>query len=342
MRSSEPGAVAAVAFGLAVLIGTAGLARAQGKPAPTAAAIEEAKKHMKAGAAFANDPSGQRKCEEALREFAKAFELSGSLNALKAMAICDLELERDGDAIEQYTAYLAGKGGALDATEKAQIEADLNALKEAVATVKLRANLPGVRVTDVRTPAKGSPIRNTYPLPASGDKTLGIHPGEHVFTASLEGYPDQIWRTEIANGGSYARAFVLKHDPTPDSLGLPPTPPAPTRPVPAGVWVTGALTVALGVPWGVLAVRAKQKNDEYTRLNGKEATALSTSLRTEVTHANVLADVFLGAAAASLLTTTILYFSRPTKPATLPKPGAFFVVPTVGTGGGGAALGGSF
>ena len=341
MRSWKVGVAAAVAC-TAVLIRAPAPAHAQGKPPPTAAAIEEAKKHMKAGAAFANDPSGQRKCEEALREFAKAFELSGSLNALKAMAICNLELERDGDAIEQYTAYLAGKGSAIDAAERALIEADLNALKEAVATVKLRANLPGVRVTDVRTPAKGSPIRNAYPLPDKGDKTLGVHPGEHVFTASLEGYPDQIWRTEIANGGSYARAFVLKHDPTPDSLGLPPPLPLPTRPVPAGVWVTGALTVALGVPWAVLAVRAKQKHDDYTRLNGKEATALSTSLHGEVTRANVLADVFLGATAASLLTTTILYFTRPTKPATVPRAGAIFVVPTVGTTGGGAALGGSF
>ena len=58
---------------LAVLTGTAGPARAQGRPPPTPAALEEARKHMKAGAAFANDPSGQRKCEEALREFAKAY-----------------------------------------------------------------------------------------------------------------------------------------------------------------------------------------------------------------------------------------------------------------------------
>ena len=73
----------------------------------------------------------------------------------------------DDRAIAEYTAYLTGKGSALEGAEKAQIEADLNALKEVVATVKLGANLPGVRVTDVRTPAKGSPIRNAYPLPAS-------------------------------------------------------------------------------------------------------------------------------------------------------------------------------
>lgn len=301
---------------------------------------------MKAGAAFANDPSGQRKCEEALREFAKAFELSGSLNALKAMAICDLELERDGDAIAQYTAYLAGKGGALEATEKVQVEADLNALREAVATVKLGANLPGARIGDVRTPAKGSPIRNAYPLPASGVLTLGVHPGEHVFTARLEGYPDQVWRTEIANGGSYAHVFTFKHEEVPGDLGRSPPRPAFTRPVPTRVWVTGAVTVALAVPWAALAVRAKQKHDDFNRVNGKEATAAASTLRSEVTYANTLADVFLAATAVSLATTTILYFTRPAKPATLVSDRAapFYFAPTVGAAGGGAVVGvgGSF
>ncbi len=324
---------------MTVLLGAP--AQAQDRPTPSAADIEQARKHMKAGAAFANDPSGQRKCEEALREFSKAYELSGSLNALKAMAICNLELERDGDAIERYQAYLAGKGGSLEAGEKAQIEADLNALKEAVARVKLGANLPGARVTDVRTPAKGSPIRNAYPLAVPEGPALGIHPGEHVFTASLEGYPDQSWRTEIANGGTYAHVFTFKHEATPDNLGLPP-PPVMVRPTPAGFWVMGGLTVALTAPWAVLAVRAKQKHDAYDRVNGKETEAQLAPIRAGVVHANTLADIFLGAAAASLVTTVIVYLARPTRPATVAPPGALYVGPSVGMGGGGAVLGGSF
>src|SRR5690349_13522562 len=73
--------------------------------APTgadAAKIEEAKKHMVAGAALYNDPSGQHKCEEAYVEFNKAFELSGSLNALRSRAVCALELEKDGEALADY------------------------------------------------------------------------------------------------------------------------------------------------------------------------------------------------------------------------------------------------
>src|SRR5262249_44417837 len=162
--------------------------------------IEEAKRHMKAGAAFYNDPSGH-KCEEALREFNKAYQLSGSLNAVKGMAICDFELERDGESIELYQTYLDGRYGSLDPSERAQVQADLPPLRASVARVKLSADRPGARVTDVRPPARGFPIRNTYALPTAGTQ-LGIHPGQHVFTASVEGMPDQLWRVEIGNGGT--------------------------------------------------------------------------------------------------------------------------------------------
>lgn len=315
----------------AITLACASQARAQGQPAGPAA-IEEAKKHMKAGAAFYNDPNGH-KCEEALREFIKAYRLSGSLNALKGMAICNLELERDGDAIEQYTTYLAAKGASLDPADKAQVEADLNALKQAVAAVRLSANLPGVRVVDVRTPAKGFPIRNTYTIGA-GQTRLGIHPGQHVLTASLAGYPDEIWTVDIANGGAYTHVFEMRR-PAPA-----PVPPM-TRPVPPSVYVMGGLTVALAVPWVALAVRAKAKNDDYAKVNGHEDAASLTELRDGVKNANILADVFLGATAASLGTTAILYFTRPSKPSA-GRQGSFYLAPRVGLTGGEAVLGGSF
>jgi len=327
----------AAPLALAALACAAAPAWAQGKPADPAA-IEEAKKHMKAGAAFYNDPAGH-KCEEALREFAKAHDLSGSLNALKGMAICNLELERDGDAIDQYTTYLAGKGATLDPEEKRQLEADLNALKAAVATLRLAADRPGVRVTDVRTPSKGFPIRNSYALPDHGDKQLGIHPGQHVLTASLEGYADQVWKTEIANGGTYAHVFSF---PAPDARPVVP-PPAPpvkmTRPVPTAVWVTVGVTGALGIAWGALAVRAKLLNADYAEANGKQPAAQLDAMRSGVKTANVVADVFLGAALASLGTTAVLYFTRPSRPA--PALG-LRLAPSVGRSGGGAVLGGSF
>jgi hypothetical protein len=313
------------------------------EPRPDPAKIEEAKRHMKAGASFYNDPSGH-KCEEAIREFGKAYELSGSLNALKGMAICNLELERDGDAIEQYTAYLTGKGGAIDAAEKTQIEADLNALRQAVAAVNVSVDRAGVKITDVRTPSRGYPIQNTYTLGA-GKKKLGIHPGQHMFTASVEGKPDLTWKIEIANGATYEHAFeFLKVAPPPPPRVEPP-PPAPvkmTRPVPAAVWVTTGLTVALAGTWAGLSVRAKGKNSDYNAVNGKEPAGQLDTLRSDVKSANLVADVFLGATIAGLGTTLVLYFTRPSKPEPAPKTGRWTLVPAASTSGGGAQLVGSF
>ena len=169
------------------------------------AKIEEAKKHMQAGAAFYNDPSGH-KCEEAIREFGKAYDLSGSLNALKGSAVCNLELERDGEAIEQYTKYLQAKGATIDAADKAQVETDLNTLRASAAFVTFSTDQAGVKISDVRTPSKGFPITNRYPLPMTGRK-LGIHPGQHTFTASADGMPDQTWTIEIVNGGKFEHSF---------------------------------------------------------------------------------------------------------------------------------------
>jgi hypothetical protein len=345
LKARRARAGAALALG-ALLCGAAvaAPAHAQGQ-APTPAAIDEAKKHMKAGAAFYNDPPVGHKCEEALREFAKAFDLSGSLNALKGMAVCNLELERDGDAIRGYTAYLAGKGSSLDPGEKAQLEADLNALKAAVATVKIAANRPGVRVVDERTPARGYPVRNVYPLADLGEKQLGIHPGQHVLTASLEGYPDQVWKIDLANGGTFTHVFTFEKSAAPvGPVAPPPVAPVLTRPVPLSVWVTTGLTGALGIGWAALAVRAKLKNDDYAKVNGKETSAQLTSLRGDVKTANLVADVFLGATVASLGTTLVLYFTRPTKAApAAPAPvGGLYLAPTAGISGGGAVLGGSF
>lgn len=337
MRTSIVRYAAALSFA-AICSTAAPAARAQ---APDPAKLAEAKKHMQAGAAFYNDPAGH-KCEEAIREFGKAYELSGSLNALKGMAICNLELERDGDAIEQYTKYLAGKGSSIDAAEKAQIEADLNALKASVAQVTVSADKPGARVTDVRTPSRGFPISNTYPLPI-GAKKYGIHPGQHVFTASVEGKPDIVWKVEIANGGKYEHTFEFDKIPaaepgkkdTPDEK-----PTVKTRPVPTSVYVMGGLTVALAVPTVILGVRALGLNSEYKKLNGTTSQTTLEDKRSEVQTANLLTDIFLGATVASFVTTGILFFTRPTK--VVKAGGGFMVTPVVGASSGGALMVGSF
>jgi hypothetical protein len=313
-------------------------------PKPDAAKLAEAKRHMSAGAAFYNDPSGH-KCEEAIREFSKAYELSGSLNALKGMAVCNLELERDGEAIEQYTKFLEGKGKQLDATEKQQIETDLSTLKAAVVYITFTTDNGHVdfQLTDIRTPSRGYPVTNRYELPQTG-QTLGIHPGLHTFTATAEGKPDQVWKIEITNGSKYEHTFEFdkpvvteapKKEP-PDQQDQPVT-----RPVPAAVYAVGGFSLAaLGTTVGLM-VWAKGKNTDYAAKNGHAPAAELKGLQAGVKTANLIADIGLGVTVVSVVTTTALYFTRPTKRAE-PKASSWVVAPILGPAGGGAVLTGSF
>jgi hypothetical protein len=338
-----------IALGAAVLLAAASIAgNAGAQPLPKGkgqetapkvdpAKLQEAKQHMEAGAAFYNDPNGH-KCEEAYREFKKAFELSGSLNALKAMGICALELERDGEAIERLEAYLAGKGDKIEASDKAQVESDLKALKAGIAKVKLRSDRPSFRVTDVRTPSKGGQIINDYAI--EGEQTLGIHPGRHTFTATSEGAPPVTWTVEIANGSEIEHVFDFA-----EAAEKPPERPAPPpvmeRPVPVTVFIFGGLTVALAVPTAILMVRAGGKNSDFEGQNGKLPAASLEQQKADVESANLLADIFLGASVASLAATGIFYFTRPSRPEEAAGTG-WQLTPVVGRSGGGANLVGTF
>lgn len=312
------------------------------------ARLEQAKTHMAAGAAFYNDPSGH-KCEEALREFGKAYELSGSLNALRGMGICALELERDGEAIVLLERYIEGKGSKIEPADKKQVESDLAALKAAVATVTFEVDRPDVRITTVRTPSRGYPITNKYVLP-EGKTPLGLHPGNYAITASVAGEADRSWKVEIANGEATTHAFqwggaaatpAPAPAPTPSSAGpVEPTQPPDEggeRPIPTTVWIFGGLTVALAVPTVIFMVSASGAKSDFDAANGSAPAAELEDLRSDVTTMNLLSDVFLGATVASAAATTIFYLTRPEEPSTAAR-----FVPVATPQGGGAFVTGSF
>ncbi len=317
--------------------------------APDPKKIAEAKQHMEAGAAFYNDPSGH-KCEEAIREFSKAYELSGSKKALRAMGVCALELERDGEAIDDYEKYLASKD--VDAADRAQVESDLKALKAAVAHITFRSDRPNTRISAVRTPSQGLPITNRYTVPLDG-LTVGIHPGQYTFTASAEDAKDITWQAEIQNGGSYNKLLEFEKGKPVTSEGdqTPPKPVAPTtpddkpeRPIPPTVWIFGGLTVAAGGATIGLGVTALQKKKDYDAKNGKADQATLESLRSKVTTFNAVTDVMLGVTVASAAATTIFALTRPTvhKKADKSAASPWILVPTASASGGGAFVLGSF
>jgi hypothetical protein len=305
----------AVVVVMACLVGFShvGSAWAQ-KQGASAADIEQAKKHMAAGVAFMRDPDGAR-YEEAYAEFSKAYELSGSLNALQNLAICSQNLELDGEAIGHYEKFLEGKGSDLDAATKQQIETDLAALKSAASWVTFSTDKVGVTVHDTRYPKRGSPINNSYKLSITGAK-LGIHPGRHKFVASAEGSPDQVWEVTLENGSEQAHSFNFEkggpvtaegftaddqaglsgdnEDADGESDGLPAYP-----------FIAGGITVAVAVPWVIFMVMSGSQKSDYDAARAARSPD-QEELKSDLETTNLLADVFMAVTATGAVATIVL------------------------------------
>lgn len=328
-----------LALALAALALPCGSALAQPKPgeAVPEEKLKEAREHMAAGSAFYNDPSGH-KCEEAIREFKKAFELSGSANAAKGVAVCALELERDGEALQYYEQYLSRPKKDPNPEEVAQAERDVKALKAAVSWITVKANVEGVRLTDTRTPSRGSPVINRYVIGKDPVK-LGIHPGDHQFVATLDGMADVTWKLEIVNGTTHQKTFEM----TKAVSNVPPPPQEKEvveRPIPVYAWVVGGIAVASAGAWIGTMVWASGEKSNYDKVNGTVSVDEATKLRNNVQTANLVADVMLGVTGAAVVGTIVVFAVRPE--VKVKKAAAVEVLPAVGPGGGGVFLSGKF
>jgi tetratricopeptide (TPR) repeat protein len=300
---------------LAVPTGSVFAQEIKPKANPTATDIEEAKQHMAAGVAFMQDPDGAR-YEEAYPEFKSAYQKSGSLNALHNLAICAQKLELDGEAIAYYKMVLEKKGDDLDPTDKQQIERDLAGLESVVAWVTFSSDRPEVKLADTRTPQRGASMRNQYQIGIEATK-LGIHPGNHSFIASAEGYPDQEWNIQIKNGSSHNKEFVFdanapvtaegwtdkdqkdltgESQPDEDEGGG----------VPAYVWIAGGITVAAAIPWAIFGAMSFGKKSDYDAARGTAPLAEQEELKSDLETTNLLADIFMGVTAAGAVATIVL------------------------------------
>ena len=247
--------------------------------------LTQAKAAFSAGVVLLQDPDGA-KYEEALSLFRRAHRLSASWKVLGNIALCELKLERDGEAVETYERYLTEGGAEIDATERSQVQRDIAALKAATARVRLSEIPQMAVVTDERIDASGRKVVNTYPA-GQGDSVieLGVHPGHHTFTVAAKGFK-RSWETVLDAGATTRRSFAADPESAseaalaspmaqaPQSEPPAPPPPAPRAPVIASVqpeprtlgWVVagvGVVGLAAGMTSFVVATGKKSVvNDE--------------------------------------------------------------------------------
>lgn len=315
---------------------------AVGEAAPTPEEMAEAERQFDAGVAFWEDPDGA-KYEEAYAAFKRAHELSGSLNALLNVAICAQHLELDGEAIELYETYLRQNAAKAEPDDATQAEADLARLKATVSWVTLSASKPGATIVDVRTPSQKPAVRHTYQA-GPEPKVWGLHAGDHVFTASLEGHPDETWAVRLDPGSKHTHTFTF-------AATAPPPETEAERPVPVYVWVAGGATLAAAGAWGTFLGLSVSKKAEYDEAVGVTPIEDQQEKRDQLVLNNTLADVFLGVSIAGAATTAVLFFTRPTVGGSNDGDRAaraqigldWAIMPTADPrGGGGALLSGSF
>jgi hypothetical protein len=287
---------------------------------PSKRDIAKAKKHMAAGVAFIQDPDGAR-YEVAYPEFKAAYELSGSLNALQNLAICAMKLELDGEAVEHFEEFLEKKGDDIAASDKSDVERDLNALKSVVAWITVSSDKPGVTLKDTRTPRSGSTIRNKYTIGLQA-KRLGVHPGEHAFIAITGEGKELKWSLTVKNGESHTHEFL--YDPnapvtaegfTEDDADFSDANDDEEEDggggLPAYVWVAGGITVAAAVPWAIFGVMSFGKKSDYDAMHGQDPIGDQQDAYDDLQTTNLLADIFMGVTAAGAVATIILAVTAP-------------------------------
>ncbi len=272
---------------------------------------EEARTHFAAGVNFLQDPDGAR-YNDAYSEFKAAYAASPSWKILGNLGLAAMKLERDGEAIEAFSKYLAEGGKELERDERQQVERDLKTLQAGVVMVSLSFAPAGGLLTDERVPVSGSRVVNRYG-PVAASTTLGVRPGHHRFSVELDGYEEAVWEFDAAPREQLQHDFALTQVPE-APVAAPPvapaaplaSPPPPTQERSGGNALRTGSYIAFGVGavgLGLGTVFALSARSKY-----KDANALCASFPCELTQAEAARRESLGSDGDSAKTLSVVGF----------------------------------
>jgi hypothetical protein len=169
---------------------------------------DNARRHFSQGVRYLSSQDAGR-YEKAYREFKAAYADSPSWKILGNLGIAAHELERDGEAIDAFKAYLERSGKELSSDERKQFAEDLEVLQAGYSTVKIQTQPEGAWIIDERLPETGEPIINRYG-PTDGELALRVRAGHHRIRAEINGFESGVWEFSDAPGRTSAHGFTLK------------------------------------------------------------------------------------------------------------------------------------
>ena len=295
---------------------------------PSAADVEEAKKHYARGVQLYN-----QKADAAARaELERAYALAPNWKVLYNLGLVELQMNDFASALRSFEQYLAAGGNALGETRQREVAGRVALLREEVATIDVKVNAPDAEVL------LDDMVVGTSPLAAS----LVVNPGHYKLGASKGGRSAESKAVNVA-GGDHTVVELAIEEPAPSiaplpSAETPPVPPpstTPNEPAPQTIdvkprppetpiesedekrkrartnalWLGWGATGALGagaIATGIAALGANAdlthaKNDHAT--SGDELDHLSSHARTLAAVSDVLTIGALAAGGVSLYLT---------------------------------------
>ncbi|WP_146649360.1 tetratricopeptide repeat protein [Labilithrix luteola] len=266
MRPSDKTKICAGAVLLALTTATVAAHADEARTADVAANDErmaEARRQFEAGVSLLDDPDGA-KYEEAHHAFKKAYELSRSPKVLGNIGFCAMHLERDGEAIDAYSAYLR-EVPEIEDRERAQIQRDLVTLTSTVGRLRVVVKSTGnaFSLLDRRTQTRGDAIENAYAFEGT-ETTIRLRSGRHTFKVKGpegESIPFDV-TVEPGSMVSHDFTFAPPTQPRPDSSSASVVGKSPSLAGPVILGVAGLAAIGTGVVTGLMA---RSKTSEIER-----------------------------------------------------------------------------
>jgi hypothetical protein len=231
---------------------------------------EEAKLYFRNGVELIQ--SSPPNYQDAYYQFKLAYEKSKSWKVLGNLGLCSFKLERDGEALEAYQAYLKSGGNEIDPEERKQLERDVLVITGNSAAVNLVSSVPDAEVIDVRAGTSVPP--QTYKFQGTS-LALRLRAGSHTLTATSPDGKQQRWEVQLSPGKTIEHQFVF--DSGAPAVAPPPAavPPPGDQPPPAdssggggGLRTVGFVTLGVGgaalIGGVVTGLMAKGKEDDAT------------------------------------------------------------------------------
>jgi tetratricopeptide (TPR) repeat protein len=253
-----------------------------------ASAVERARAHFQKGVSY----YAEGHLSAALIEFERAYQLQPTFLLLYNLGQVTYEQGHYAAAERHFSAYLREGGEQIDAERRAEVERDLERLRERVADVLLIASQPGARLFVDDLFVGRSPLA----------RPIRVSAGRRRVRAESQGYAP-VSRVVDVIGGEAMTVEVELGAPLETLYREPAEPSSSTS---AALW-TGIATGVLGLGAAGMAYWAHQDDQKYDDALGRATSRRELDSLADTTKTKALvADALLGAAIITGTITVIL------------------------------------